>query len=199
VSASGNVIAEAAAAGTDTAVATTSYMLAPNLENLTLGGSAPINGSGNILGNTLLGNVGANILNGGSGNDVINGGLGNDTIIGGPGKELLTGSGGLDRFDFTALSDSGVAFAQRDVINTFAHGDKVNLSALDANSNAGGNQAFSFVAAFTGIGGQLQWDQTAPSGFLIQGDVNGDGGADFSLQLYAAPGFGTVQSWDFIL
>jgi hypothetical protein len=49
------------------------------------------------------------------------------------------------------------------------------------------------------VAGQLQWDQTAPTGFLIQGDVNGDGAADFSLQIYAAPGFGQVQSWDFIL
>jgi hypothetical protein len=30
-------------------------------------------------------------------------------------------------------------------------------------------------------------------------DVNGDHNADFSLNVYTAPGFGTFHGWDFIL
>ena len=85
------------------------------------------------------------------------------------------------------------------MINTFAHGDKIDLSALDANSKVAGNQAFTFVDHFTHVAGQLQWDQTAPTGYLIQADLTGNGHADFSIQIYAAPGFGTIQGWDFIL
>ena len=52
---------------------------------------------------------------------------------------------------------------------------------------------------FTGVAGQLQWDLTGDLGFLITADTNGDKASDFSLQIYAAPAFGTVESWDFIL
>ena len=72
------------------------------------------------------------------------------------------------------------------------------LSAIDANSNIFGNQAFTLVDHFTHVAGQLQWDQIAPTGYLVQGDTNGDGTADFSLQLYTTPGFGTLHGWDFI-
>jgi Ca2+-binding RTX toxin-like protein len=199
VDSAGDVVSEAAGGGNDTAESVVSYTLAANVENLNLLDAADINATGNALNNVIYGNNGANILDGAGGADTLLGGADNDIFLAGAGKDLMTGGGGLDHFNFTSLSDSGVAFAQRDVINTFAHGDKVDLSTLDANANAGGNQAFSFVANFTGAAGQLQWDQTAPTGFLIQGDINGDGAADFSLQIYAAPGFGTVQSWDFIL
>jgi Ca2+-binding RTX toxin-like protein len=141
----------------------------------------------------------ADRLTGNAGGNVLYGGGGNDTLTGGGGRDLLTGAGGLDRMKLNALSDSGTTFAQRDVLNTFAHGDKVDLTAIDANSRVAGNQAFTFVTNFTHVAGQLQWDKTAPTGYLVSGDVNGDGVADFSLQIYAAPGFGTIHSWDFIL
>ncbi|WOH48853.1 hypothetical protein [Bradyrhizobium sp. sBnM-33] len=48
----------------------------------------------------------------------------------------MTG-GGLDRMVLSALLDLGAAFAYRDVINTFAHGDKIDLAAIDANSSIG--------------------------------------------------------------
>jgi hypothetical protein len=100
---------------------------------------------------------------------------------------------------FTSLSDSGSLFAQRDAINTFAHGDKIDLSALDANARVAGNQGFAFVTNFTHVAGQLQYDQVATNSWYISGDVNGDAVADFSLNVYSAPGFGQLHSWDFIL
>jgi hypothetical protein len=63
----------------------------------------------------------------------------------------------------------------------------------------GGNQAFTLVAAFSGVAGQLQWDQTGDTAFLVQADVDGDGVADFSLQIYGAPGYTEVQAGDFVL
>jgi hypothetical protein len=190
---------ELANEGVDTVLATLTYTLGSNVENLTLQGDAGLNGTGNTLNNTIYGNNNDNRLDGAGGNDTVNGGSGADTISAGIGKDLLTGGGGLDKFIFSSLSDSGTVFATRDVINTFAHGDKVDLSALDANSKIAGNQAFTFVQNFSGAAGQLQWDQTAPTGYLVSGDVNGDGAADFSLQIYAAPNFGTIHGWDFIL
>jgi hypothetical protein len=52
-------------------------------------------------------------------------------------KDTMTGGGGLDRMVLSALSDSGTAFAYRDVIDTFAHSDKIDLAAIDANSRIG--------------------------------------------------------------
>jgi Ca2+-binding RTX toxin-like protein len=61
--------------------------LGANLENLTLTGTAAINGTGNALDNTLTGNGVANTLMGGAGNDTLKGGLGADTMAGGVGND----------------------------------------------------------------------------------------------------------------
>ena len=66
-----DVITEAANAGTDTVIASLSYTLGSNLENLTLSGSANLAGTGNSLNNVITGNAGANRLNGGSGIDTV--------------------------------------------------------------------------------------------------------------------------------
>ncbi|WP_139559638.1 beta strand repeat-containing protein [Methylotetracoccus oryzae] len=55
-----------------------SYTLPTNVEQLTLTGTAALNGTGNALANTLVGNSGANILDGLAGNDTLTGGLGAD-------------------------------------------------------------------------------------------------------------------------
>jgi Ca2+-binding RTX toxin-like protein len=55
----------------------------PTIENLTLQGTANINGIGNGLNNVLVGNSGKNILTGGAGTDTLDGGAGIDTLNGG--------------------------------------------------------------------------------------------------------------------
>ena len=75
----GDIIRERANKGTDTVKASATYILGTNVENLTLIGTAAINGTGNTLNNTIIGNTANNILSGGAGNDTLNGGAGIDT------------------------------------------------------------------------------------------------------------------------
>lgn len=75
----GDVVTEAASAGVDMVVSSVTRVLGANQENLTLTGTAAINGTGNGASNVLRGNGAANVLNGGDGVDMMYGGLGNDT------------------------------------------------------------------------------------------------------------------------
>jgi VCBS repeat-containing protein len=84
----GDVVVENANEGTDTVVPSISYTLGTNVENLMLGGTAAINGTGNNGDNVMFGNSAANILTGGAGNDTLNGGAGADTLIGGTGNDI---------------------------------------------------------------------------------------------------------------
>ena len=92
----GDLVVELPGEGTDLVNSTISWTLGPNLENLTLTGTAAVNGTGNELANALTGNAAANSLDGGAGNDVLNGGVGVDTLIGGMGNDRLTGGTGAD-------------------------------------------------------------------------------------------------------
>jgi len=90
----GDTIVENANEGTDAVKAGFSYILANNLENLTLLATGNIDGTGNNSNNGLTGNNGNNRLEGLAGNDNLNGGLGNDTLVGGSGNDNYTIDGG---------------------------------------------------------------------------------------------------------
>lgn len=77
----GDVVIEQPDEGRDTVVASVTHVLSANVENLTLTGTADLNGTGNDLANTLTGNAGNNILNGAGGADFMSGGAGNDTYF----------------------------------------------------------------------------------------------------------------------
>ncbi|MEI9899814.1 MAG: calcium-binding protein [Hyphomicrobium sp.] len=81
VDAAGDVVIESANQGTDTVLASITYTLGTNVENLTLTGSGNINGTGNTVANILSGNAGNNTLSGGGGDDAMSGGSGNDTYV----------------------------------------------------------------------------------------------------------------------
>ncbi|WP_277423361.1 calcium-binding protein, partial [Pseudomonas viridiflava] len=80
-------VIEGVDSGNDTVRSSMNWTLGANLENLTLTGTAAINGSGNELDNVLLGNSANNILTAGAGDDTLNGGAGIDTLIGGKGND----------------------------------------------------------------------------------------------------------------
>jgi Ca2+-binding RTX toxin-like protein len=91
IDAAGDVITELAGEGADTVVSSLTYTLGAVLENLTLSGADDINGTGNDLGNVLIGNFGANRLEGGKGIDrLADGGGGHDTLVGGADGDIYT-------------------------------------------------------------------------------------------------------------
>jgi Ca2+-binding RTX toxin-like protein len=161
--------------GTDLVRSPLSNTLGDNVENLTLTGTAAINGTGNALANVMTGNSAANVITGGGGGD---------TLIGGGGGDTLTGGAGADRFKLTDISDSAPGAA--DLITDFNYGkggDKVDLSAIDANANAAGNQAFRLVSNFSGQAGQAYTSYDSNTGLTsIFLDVNGDSSADMLIQ-----------------
>ena len=79
VGSAGDVVIELAGEGTDTVEAHVSWTLGDHLEQLVLGGSAALSGTGNALANVLTGNAAANTLDGRAGADTMVGGGGGDT------------------------------------------------------------------------------------------------------------------------
>ncbi|MCW9681150.1 lectin-like protein, partial [Dolichospermum planctonicum UHCC 0167] len=69
VDSSTDIIVENANEGIDTIQSSVTLTLATNVENLTLTGTAAINGTGNASNNVITGNSANNTLNGGAGND----------------------------------------------------------------------------------------------------------------------------------
>lgn len=82
-----DTITENASEGTDTVESSVTWTLGNNLENLTLTGTAALNGTGNALDNILTGNSAVNTLTGGAGNDRLDGKAGADRLIGGAGND----------------------------------------------------------------------------------------------------------------
>jgi Ca2+-binding RTX toxin-like protein len=120
VDVAGDVVTEAASAGTDRVeTALTSYTLGVNLENLTYTGTAAFTGTGNALDNLITGGIGNDILSGAVGNDTLNGGNGNDNLNGGAGLDVLVGGAGNDTLTGGADADSFV-FSSATGVDTIA-------------------------------------------------------------------------------
>ncbi len=90
----GDTTVEAAGGGTDTVQTQITWSLAAEVENLVLTGTAAIDGTGNGLGNVLVGNAANNVLTGNAGNDTIDGAAGADTLVGGTGNDKYVMSRG---------------------------------------------------------------------------------------------------------
>lgn len=133
-----------------------------------------------------VGTDGNDAIAGGDADELLVGLRGNDRILGGGGRDIQAGGKGADIFVINALSDSGVGPEQGDVITDFQgrNGDRIDLSAVDLDSAAGGVQGFRFIGveAFSGQAGELRY-----LAGLLQGDANGDRVADLEIQLLGSP------------
>ncbi len=90
--------------GHDHVLSSISYTLPSNVEDLTLTGSANLNGTGNDLNNNIGGNSGNNTLIGNAGNDWLEGRDGDDTYTGyfdGSGHDTIYDTSGCDTLNLT--------------------------------------------------------------------------------------------------
>ena len=171
-----DVTQELAGEGIDTAQTTVTYTLGSEVENLTLTGTAAINGSGNALANRLTGNTAANRLEGLDGNDILNGGVGADTMVGGAGNDTYTVDNAGDIL--IELADDGTDAATSSVTFTLAANvENLTLSgagAIDGTGNAAANLLIGNAAVnvFTGLDGNDTLDGKAGADTLIGGAGN---------------------------
>ena len=170
------------------------------VENLTLTGTANLNGAGNALANVIIGNAGDNRiagfdgddtlsgragsdrLNGGNGDDHLLGGLGNDALIGGSGNDTLDGQLGADTI-FTGNGTDRVVFSTQlgagnvDHVVDFAPGiDSFQLSsAVFTGLAAGTLAADAFVIGATAADAEdrIVYDNTSGA---LSFDADGMGG-----------------------
>jgi Ca2+-binding RTX toxin-like protein len=173
----GDGIAEAAGGGTDTALASVSYSLAANVENLTLTGAANIDGTGNGLDNVITGNAGDNVITGGLGADTLTGGDGRDVFVyNSVNDSLPTGFDSITDF----LSSAGEATVD----------DQLDLSRIDADSSTAGDDAFTWGGIVPTAHGvwtspfTINADSSAD--WIVYADVNGDTTPEFEIHMHSA-------------
>ena len=156
---------------------------------------------------------GDDLIHAGGGDDEVSGGHADDTlhgeddIEGGDGNDDLFGGDGSDIFLFKngeaslALVEGKVTSVDR--IMEFQVGDRIDLSAIDANQALTGNQAFHFASALTGQAGELTVTMVSDGAqqdvFRVLGDFTGDGTADFRFDVTAQSGLNLAQTDYFLL
>ena len=160
------------------------------IENAT-GGDGADTLTGNSAANELIGGAGSDTLLGGLGDDTLSGGSDNDWLTGGLGGDTLTGGLGADRFVFNTTTEIS-SRSYSDTITDFLHGtDLIDVSIIDANSKAKGNQAFLFSS-----NGSYKAYSLWFVGGVVYADTNAKAGAEFHLALTSVS---VLDKWDFIL
>ncbi len=118
-------------------------------------------------------------------------------LAGTAGRDVLTGTEDADVFRFSSRTDVGLG-KKRDIIVNFEHGtDTIDLSGIDANAKAAGNNAFTSLLTgkkpFTKAG-QLHYDKKTG---ILSGNMDKDAAAEFQIQLKNKPAL--LKLSDFIL
>jgi Ca2+-binding RTX toxin-like protein len=160
----GDTVVENVGGGTDTVQSAVAWTLSLNVENLTLTGTANINGTGSSANNVLIGNSGNNTLDGGSGNDTVDGrdgndsllggsgndtligGLGNDTLNAGSGNDVLNGGDGIDTLDGGSGDDQLLGGAGNDTLKGGSGADQfTGGTGNDQTTGGSGNDLYTFA------------------------------------------------------
>lgn len=182
-----------------------------------IGGAGNDTLNGGTGADTLVGGAGEDTLNGGNqrdrldggaDDDILNGGGDVDRLLGGDGADVLTGGNGTDFlfggtgndvFVFNDVSESGVGPYNRDEIRDWNDGDLIDVSNIDADVGASGDQAFTLAAdGFTGTAGEIMIQSLVRSGVdvqLVSLDIDGDAQADMQIWVLASE----LDASDFIL
>jgi Ca2+-binding RTX toxin-like protein len=138
----------------------------------------------------LLGGDGDDILKSGTSLD---GGRGDDVLIGG---RFVKGGRGFDVYKVTGSqppareiifddAKSVSAGGRSDLVHDFERGrDTIDFSGIDAKEAKDGDQAFRWIGtdAFSGKAGELRYAMKGDTAF-VSGDTDGDGKADFTLEI----------------
>jgi len=146
----------------------------------------------------IVGTDAGETIHGTANGEAIIGKGGNDIIIGHGGKDVLTGGAGNDTFVFLAASDS--APATRDTIMDFAVGDKIDLSAIDANDTLALDQAFTFNSTNHDVNrtvaqGEVRFYNFGGNTYVIA-NSGADTDADIQIEI---KGTHTLTAADFVL
>jgi Ca2+-binding RTX toxin-like protein len=189
----GDEVVELAGEGADQVLTTLlTYQLPEHVESLSASGAGNFhligNGADNLIAGTggddlLEGDGGHDELRGGSGNDTLVGGAGNDRLIGGAGTDVMTGGAGNDIFQIGGW-ETGLE-GDADIVTDFTVGeDLMDLSGMDADMWQPGRQAFTLIGsdAFSASAGELRMFVGVGETW-IEGDIDGDGVADFAIML----------------
>ena len=141
-----------------------------------------LGGDGNDM---LAGGNDKDRLFGGDGEDEIHGGRGSDVIVGGLGNDELIGGDGRDVFRYDDLREArflGEGFEEE--IIDLSSKDWIDVSRIDADPTTAGDQAFVFVARFTGTIGELVTNFDEEEGeTYIKVDIDGDANGDMLIEL----------------
>lgn len=183
----GDTVTEISGEGIDTVVSDVTWTLAANLENLTLGGTAAINGSGNFLANILIGNSANNALNGGYGADIMSGGAGNDTYtVDNTGDVVVENAGeGMDEvkssITFTLSSNvEALTLTGISAVNGIGNDSDNLIKGNSANNTLNGNAGIDLLQ---GGGGADKLTDTSGNNLLGGGSggdiITGGTGRDF--------------------
>jgi Ca2+-binding RTX toxin-like protein len=117
-----------------------------------------------------------------SGIENVRTGAGADTITASNAVNVMDGGAGNDTFKFLTT-----AAANGDTILGFAPGDRLDLSAIDANTGTAANDAFTLItgAEFTAAGQlAVSFESRADGDFtVIQGNIDGNLTADFRIEI----------------
>jgi len=197
---SGDVVTEAASAGTDTVKTTlTSYTLGSNVENLTYTGTSSFTGTGNTLANTITG---------GAGNDTLSGGAGDDTLNLGAyltASDKIDGGAGTDTLNLDGNYSAGVTFNSTTVKNVekivLAASHSYKLTTNDATVASG--QTLTINGSALGASDVLTFNCSAETNghFVIIGGKGADqltGGALSDTFTYSSAAQSTSTHYDTI-